>query len=231
MKQPNYDELLKEGLIRYKEQEFAHIPPEDEIDHVFSPKYLKAKEKLLKSLDKPYRRFTDTAAKRIAIVAACLILALSSLLAVGAVREKVVEFFYSVFDKYTTVDFLENDINNKKEIETNYIFTRIPKDYIAKDYIVNPALTYLSWENSDSQWLVFEQKLLRSESFVNTEDTQIVEKVVNDTPCISFEQSGSYVYYWEFDGYGFMLTYPIDLGEEFAASVIGNLVKIDQTAQ
>ena len=32
----DYDKILKEGLVRYKELEFADIPPEDEIEHNFS---------------------------------------------------------------------------------------------------------------------------------------------------------------------------------------------------
>ncbi len=46
-----YDEILKHGLIRYKEREFAIIPPENEIKYNFSEKFAVSKQELSDSSD------------------------------------------------------------------------------------------------------------------------------------------------------------------------------------
>ncbi len=225
MNQAKYDKILREGLIRYKELEFADIPPEDEIEHVFSEKYTKAMDKLIESIDKPYRRFTDTAAKRIAIIAACLILALSSILAVGAVREKLVEFFYSVFDTHTSISTVD-DKDAKDFIEINYTIPNVPEGYSLIKSTVNEFSSGFLWENSDELSIYLDQQLLPINFSLNSEDSAVNELIVNDVPCIYVEKDDAYVYYWEFEGYGFELCYPIELGTEFAENTIGKLIPV-----
>lgn len=59
-----YQELLIRGLTKFKEWEFSTVPNENEIEHIFSDKYLKAKEKLLNKVGRSYWKYVIRLLKR-----------------------------------------------------------------------------------------------------------------------------------------------------------------------
>ncbi len=223
----NYDEALRKGLIDYKLLELSHVPPENEINHVFSEKYLKAKARLLRKLKKQHLKHTNTVVKRVAVIIACCFIAATSALSVEAVRNKIVEFFYNVFDTHTEI--VSDDSEKRTTVETYYTLAYIPEGYTVDIEDVNSNGVYFTAKNNNSQQISFEQALSYDSllSF-DSENTDVIETIINKTPCIMIKQNFDYIFYWEFDGYGFTLTYPDDLGENFAEEVIGKLVKVEK---
>ncbi len=218
-----YDILIKNLLEKCYEIEFSDIPPENEIEYEFSEKFNNDMNKLIKRVGKPYFRLINTTAKKIAVIAACIALLAVSLLSVSAVREKLVEFFYEVFDTHTLVIVDEDSQND--QIKTYYTISNIPKDYVLA-YENNDVIIWgLVWECPDKKSIIFDQVLSKDFLGLNSEDAEVEEVMVNETPCLQMKQERNYIYYWEFDGYSFSLTYDVSLGEEFAQQVIGKLVE------
>ena len=94
--QDNYDILLIKGLTKLKEIEFSFVPNKDEIEYTFSDKYIKSKKQLLKRMSHSYWKYTNTVAKKVAVIIITLILTFSSLMSVDAIREKLLDFVFNI---------------------------------------------------------------------------------------------------------------------------------------
>ncbi len=234
MKLNQYDDILRTGLKTFVHAEFANIPPENEIDYTFSEKYEKEKAKLLAKIDRHLWKYTNTVAKRVAIIVLCFLVAATSLFSVEAIRGKILEFFYSVFDTYTVVDFKEcsvaddNDNYTKTQQQSQnqfYMIANIPEGYTTITKNVSENHAFFVWKNADNQTISFEQCIGKNSININTEGAQPAEKTINGIPCLVVNQSYGYTYCWQYENYSFLLSYPLELGEEYAESIIGKLAE------
>lgn len=222
-----YQELLIRGLIKFKEWEFSTVPNENEIEHIFSDKYLKAKENLLDKLGRSYWKYVNTVAKKVAIIILTIIIAFSSLMTVDSIRERVVNFVVNVYKTFANIE--ANNILPPLSIETFYSISSAPKGFNQYYFNHSELLCSTYWRSSKSENIVLTQ-FSPSRSFkFNSEHGELSEIIINSTPCfVCKNKKLNYYYcYWEFDGYRFELMYPIDLGEEFMSDVVGKLVEID----
>lgn len=220
-----YQELLIRGLTKFKEWEFSTVPNENEIEHIFSDKYLKAKEKLLNKLGHSYWKYVNTIAKKVAIIILTLIVVLSSLMSVEAIREKVINFVFKIYSTFTEIEYF--DQNNSKYIDTYYSIHQLPKTYTKIFTNSNESISTTYWSNASQEDIILVQNLTSTKHAFNSEHGDISEVIINDTPCLVCKNQTLYCCYWEFDGYRFELVYPLDLGEEFMSDVVGKLVEID----
>lgn len=219
-----YDELLIQGLTKLMELEFSHVSEIRNVDYIFSNKYKRNKDKLIKNLGHSYWKFINTAAKKVAVIVVALIIAFSSLMTVDAFRKKIVDFAYEVYKTFTTIYSYKD---SSVYLEKNYSLKVIPTGYnfsIFNDY---KKLKTIMWHNEYNEMIILTQaNPLKSHHF-NTEYGELNETIINDTPCLICKTNTDYFCYWEFDGYRFELIYPTDLGKEFMSEVVGNLVEID----
>lgn len=220
-----YQELLIRGLTKFKEWEFSTVPNENEIDHIFSDKYLKAKEKLLNKLGHSYWKHVNTVAKKVAIIILTIIIAFSSLMTVDSIREKVVNFVVNIYNTFAQIE--ANHINSPATIEIFYSIPSIPEGFKQYSLNRNELLSSTFWRNDKMENITFTQVSVSRVHKFNSEHGKISEIVINNTPCLVCKTGTDFFCYWEFDGYRFELVYPIDLGEEFMSEVVGKLVEID----
>ncbi len=223
MTNKDYDELIRQGLAEYFNIEFSDVPPEDEIEHEFSEKYLREKEKLIRKVGTSYWRYVNTAAKKVAVIMITFIIAFSSLMSVDAVREKIVDFVYTIFETFTEID--SNNNTYKSKIDRCYT-TEFVSEYFS-DVVIDKTenRVIMRWESAKKGDIYLSQFSSASTQIFNSEDAELKETIINDTPCLVCENEASYFCYWEFDGYRFELIYPIELGEEFMSTVVGHLVE------
>ena len=74
---------------------------------------------------------------------------------------------------------------------------------------------------------MFTQRIEISHFTFDSENGELKEEIINDTPCLVCETNSDYFCYWEFDGYRFELVYPKELGREFMSEVVGNLIEVE----
>ncbi len=224
MTNKDYDELIKQGLAEYFNLEFSDVPPENEIEHEFSEKYLREKEKLIRKVGTSYWKYVNTVAKRAAVIIVTFIIAFSSLMSVEAVREKLVDFVYTIFETFTEVDYKEQiDDSN---IEKYYTADKLDDVYFVTENRTKVNNT-INWFNSEVGDIYLSQYSNVSSQIFNSENAELTETIINDTPCLVCENEVSYFCYWEFDGYRFELIYPVELGEDFKSTVVGHLVEAE----
>lgn len=219
-----YDDLMIESLRKLKDLEFSHNYENEKLDYEFSKEYIKHKEKLIKSVGRPYWKFINTATKKVAIIIVALIIAFSSLMTVDAFRENVINFIYEIYNTFTSI---QGKLIDEKNLNKNYILANIPLNF--KNIIFNKteSSNSFAWINSQDKMIIFSQVPLTEIQQFNTEFGTLTETIINNTPCLTCKTNTDYFCYWEFDGYRFELIYPLDLGEEFMSEVVGNLVEID----
>lgn len=224
MKSNNFDNVLIQGLYEIKEFEFSKVPPEDEIEHTFSEKYIKERNKIIRQLGQPYYKFINTTLKKVAIIILTLIIAFSSLMTVDAFREKLLEFIYRTFSTHTVID---SGINYTDKIEKHYSIPFIPDNYsetFSKESVNTSTKKY---ESNNHNTIIFIQTIKTNTILFDSEDGKQQEEIINNIPCLTCENKSKYYCYWEFDGYRFELVYPKELGKQFMSDVVGKLIEIE----
>ena len=219
-----YDKLLKQGLIKLKEIEFNDVPKEEEIEHDFSDKYLKSKEKLINKLSRSYWKYINTAAKKVAVIIISFIIAFSSLMTVDAFRETVINFIVTMYEAFGKV---ENNLWSDNHINSFYSVINAFSEHTKVASHCNESIYTQLWITKDKYLISLNQVPANTPNQFDSEHGELREIIVNDTPCLTCKTNADYFCYWEFDGYRFELIYPIDFGEEFMSEVVGHLVEVD----
>ena len=118
---------FKDALRKVVSSEFANIPEdENSIDYVFSERFNKKMEKLLKAQKKVYWKFINTAAKRVAIIFLVFIALFTTACSIKEIREPVVRFIIETYEKFNQY-FFEGDTTD--EISYEYKIKNIPDGF------------------------------------------------------------------------------------------------------
>ena len=100
-------EVLEEALRRYCSVYCDQYPRyEGEID--LGDDYENYMNNLIKRSKNPFQRYFNTIGKRVAGIAAALLIVFSCSMTVSAVREPVVEFFTNIHEKFVEIFFDES---------------------------------------------------------------------------------------------------------------------------
>ena len=108
----------------------------------FSEKYERYMARLLRAQKKPWWQYTNTVAKKVAVIALVILLTFGASMSVSAVRKPVVEFIVNVYERFVEIFFGEDDIAEAScELETIYTLGKLPEGYelvecqIRKNYV------------------------------------------------------------------------------------------------
>ena len=105
MAESNFEKALYEALV--PEYETAMQDVDDE--HEFSPEFEKKMKKLINRRRKPYYRIINTAGKKVACAAVIVIAASSvTIMNVDALRNVFSDFFIGIYEKFSTVQPVED---------------------------------------------------------------------------------------------------------------------------
>ncbi len=218
-----YTKLLVSGLSKLKENEFAHVPQEKEIEHAFSESFFRTKAKLLNRIDRSYWRYVNSLTSKVAVILITMVLAFSCLLSVDAVREKMVDFAFKIYSTFSEVRM--GNIDRKEFIEKFYTISCVPETFIESIVNISNVATTFAWTNEKDQDIVFNQSLESVSHTFNSEHGEVKEIIINGTECLVCKNDSIYICYWKDDKYMFQFLYPLELGEEFMSEVVGKLVE------
>ncbi len=200
-----FDALLKEALQKYA-LDYIDDSGIDTTPHEFSPEFEKKMQKLIVSMDKPKRSRCKITMKRIATVAACLLVVSSvTVMSVDALREKVLGFFIEDYGKDSIIKIDESN-SALETIEDIYEITYDLSDYeiIYKDYDDVHRIT--TYRNGDS-FVKFSQTVKENfNSFYNTEDAEMINTEINGCEAVYFKNNhGDDILIWNNTDYVFSI--------------------------
>jgi len=180
----------------------------------FSPKFERKMERLLRAYRKPYYPMVNTNFKKAALaMAVVLILMITTVFSVSALREPVIRFFVEVYEKFSHVFF-----HHKPEeqfpatLEVYYAPTWLPEGYKEDIDKALDAIFFceMIYANGDSDELVFKQyTITSSELYIDTEDVQVHTVFVNGNEGIYFSNKEIQHLTWNDEQYGFSVSGPI----------------------
>lgn len=156
---------------KYKETEIQDVE--------FSSIFEKKMEKLINRQKKPYFYLINTVAKRIAIIIAVIIIALTStVLSVDALREKIKNFVIETFDNFSIISQVEPS-SNTDVIEEYYIPSYIPTGYEISQKTRGTNDSFILYKNNNGDIIYFTQiNLNYKQAYIDTQDC-IIEEIDN----------------------------------------------------
>lgn len=186
-------------------------------------------DNLIRRSKNPFQRYFNTAGRRVAGIAATMLIAFSCSMTVKAVREPVVEFFTNIYEKLVEIFFGEDDIAKAPDtIETVYTLGFIPDGYEVDRFIIDDSATSMLWRNAQGDMIVLSQGVLDGSFTVDVEESNcdIIER--NGKKIVYAEKYGRRYFFWNSTEYEFSLTVSSNISEDEVFALIDSLKKYNQ---
>lgn len=149
---------LIEALRAVASAEFEHIPKTDaEIDYHFSALFMKRMERLFRNQKKPYWKFINTVGKRVAVVAAAVLILFATACSIKPIREPMVRFFTEVCETFTAY-FFESD-TEEKAIEREYRLDPVPEGFTEVSRVEMDPIIVTKYESTNGDLIEIRQTL------------------------------------------------------------------------
>ena len=201
---PGY-EKLKEAF-RLSNKDFLNsieLAPEDDV--CFSSRYEKKMVRLIKRQKLPYWKYVNTVGKKIAVFAIVFMMLFSLSMTIEAVREPVVRFVVSVFDKFSELFVDESEIKNAPDkIEEVYTFGVLPDEFEETLFTVSNDFVTSCWSSGELKIELF-QYVLDGKFSLDIEDVDAVTVYYNNIEIRCLAKNNITHAIWRDNKYAFEL--------------------------
>ena len=210
--------ILQQAATEAQRREMEILGKEIDLSepHLFSDDYNRKMDKLLKFSRKPYFSFVNTVGKRAAVIIIALITALSiTTFSVKALREPVVNFIISVYEKFSNILFHSDEADNSfpTTIEEFYWPEYLPNGYVEIENINLINVIEITYSNGTDD-LIFEQYIISSAQIgADTEGTEIETLTVDGKEVLFFVNKGINRIIWTDGLYGYRISGVFDKDE------------------
>ncbi len=211
-------EVLKIALLNVEREELRLLDSLPDENYEFSDEH-KAR---MKRMVYKYDHSNKTMPKKLSIILVAAILAITLIMSISAIRIPVVNFFVEIYESFISI-FIDsdntNETNNTHEI---YMPQYIPKHYKQSRCFSNNYNVITTWINEyDNNKITINQNILNvSQSFIDFENSDYSELVINEQKFYYMVKNGNVTYLWHYDQYIFTLTCPETLGLEEIEKII-----------
>ena len=214
---------LKEAL-KLSDQVYLekNSPTEEEI--VYSEKYSKCMNRLLRRMQSPVRRFFIKPARRVAGIAVALMIFIGSLTVVA--EGNVLHWFSEFYESHVKIYFEDDDIQKAPStLETIYMPTYIPENYTTKTVYHNSLNTIfqIQWTAENGDYISFNQSILDGEETLDIEETEYCEVYHGEMTYLYIKKYGLIQYIWNTNEYMFNLTIDKNYSEEENWKIIDSI--------
>lgn len=188
------------------EQFAAAVKPVD-----YSPAFERKMDRLIRAQRKPYFPLVNTSFKRAFLAATiAVIMLITMVFSVSALREPVVRFFVEVYETFSQV-VLHHEPEDEfpAMLETYYEPTWLPSGYQEKvDQRVDAAI-FCEWTYMDDNGnaLIFKQYTITSTALlIDTEGTQSEQVTVNGNAALFYSNKDIQHLMWSDGAYGYLVS-------------------------
>lgn len=199
---PGY-EKLKEAF-RLSNKDFLgsiELVPEENV--CFSPRYEKKMVRLIKRQKRPYWKYVNTVGKKIAVIAIAFMMLFGLSMTIKAVREPVVSFIVTVFDKFSELFVDKSETQNAPDkIEEVYTLTDLPEGYLETFFDNSEKTVEFQWRNEENI-IVFQQNILKSKTTFDIEDSNVSKYYKNGCEIFYISKNNTTKIFWRTNFYSF----------------------------
>ncbi len=223
---------FEQALLDVILEEFATIPSENEIDITVSLNFQKTCEQLLKRARHGVVSRVGIAFRRAIIIAAIIAALITTAMAVPAIREATIQFFFRNEGTHYEFSFDPEQAATAPDVaEKIYRATYIPKGYtqITAD-ISFAGAGYIWLDESGEGYIMFNQYIIPEDnnSGPNAEGTATEILNLNGYEVFCVHDEGT-MYYWTNNEYFFELYCDAKVSEEVMQQIFLN-IEVDETA-
>ena len=222
-----YDDNFRKALFDALTPEYKQILDDASDTHEFSVEFERKMQKLIKRRNKPYYKIINTVGKRVACIIVIVLLASSvTVLSVDALRNAVADFFVNIYEKFSTVQSVNEDKTAPTTIEDIYAITYDLSDYDViyeeKDnYSYN--ITYIK-DDVVIDFLQYTKDMY--DQNVNTEDAEISTISITSKEAIIFLDNQSY-YHLIWDNGDYILNIRSNIDEDALICIAESVQKVE----
>ena len=212
--------LIDAALAEAEESEGKEYSPTD--------RFKLALNKALKSrgFDPFYTFFAIKRRRALAIIAA-VAAALALTMSVGAIRERVVNFFIEIFDTYAVITTDKNP-DYPKTIKEQYAPSYIPEGFVLNNTSEHSLIFCIEWKNNNDQYIFFKQ--ITKNSKMNINATRVEEiSIFKENDGISWKSSGLRSVSFETNGYYFVIDVDSAVSEDEIIKIAKSIEKYEFT--
>jgi len=183
-------------------------------ERTFSPAFEQRMNRLICAQSKPYYRFVNTTPKKALLaLAAAILLMITMMFSVSALREPVVRFIVEVYEKFSHV-FIhqEEEAQFPATLEVYYAPTWLPEGYQedVEQLVDIPNLCERAFINESDYDIRFKQYTLTGTvSRIDTEGVSLKSVTVSGNEGLFFSNKGFQYLEWNDGQYGFSLVGPM----------------------
>ena len=203
--------LIKEALLEEDLKEMAIIDALPDEEFVFSEKYKKEMQKLLNRHKKHTNSTNRFVPKRLVGVLAAILITLTLMMSISAIREPVVKFIVNVYENFISI-FVEEDegVKTPETIEKIYL-----PSYEIRGFHIQSTKNYditaiTNWINDDNKIVILEQSILEDyyQAFIDNESMDY--RMINLNTCETYytEKNNNYCFVWSNGEYMFKMKFP-----------------------
>ena len=211
---------FQQALVDSVLKEYADIPDEKDLPNVFSEKFQNWADVFQKRKSTKRMR-TITVMKRILIAALIAVLLAGAAMAVPAVRQAVIDFFFHEDDIQIGITFdPEQAATAPDEIDEFYTIGYIPQKFALTMDIYELDCAYAWWANEEGNWISFTQCIIPKNSQQDRWWGYDVEESVRRTILIGdylveiIDGDENYKLVWTNNEHLFTLELPYSIDEE-----------------
>ena len=217
-------EYLERAFDKIHKLYLEENPPiEGEV--VYSPKYIKAINKLLGKKETKKIKFFGSIGKRIVATIVALMLVVGGGIGVYAFREPIVKFITEIKDKFVEIFFCEADVSKAPaEIETVYTLGYVPDGYELESRENMGVKARLIWSNGEDE-IVLTQRLLSNNETFDNEESGFRTLYANEIQIFAADKNGDINLYWNNEEYTFRLKFTDNISDEECLKIINSLTE------
>ena len=194
------NEVFRKAIGEALHPEFAAMIP-DHGEHIFSEKFERKMEKLIRRRRKPYYSLISTSRRRAAcIIVMFLVVSFTTVMSVEALRKPFLDFLSSIFSDHTTIEsVLDLDGDYPETIEERYMISAGLEEYeLESNEYRNYIYNYYYKSKTDNRIIIFSQiAVKRYVSNINTENSSITNVRIGNIDAVGFyDNQGYYTLIW-----------------------------------
>ena len=181
----------------------------------FSPKFERKMDRLLRAQRKPYYPLVNTGFKKAVLaMVVVLILMITMVFSVSALREPVIRFFVEVYEKFSQVFFQppQEEEYFPATLEVYYAPTWLPEGYHedADRILAVINLCQRFYVSETGNEIMIRQYTISSSALrIDTEDVQSKQAIVNGNAGLAYSNKGIQNLTWNEGEYGFSISGPV----------------------
>ena len=225
----NQIKLLKEALLEEDLREMAIIDALPDEEFVFSEKYKKEMQKLLIKHKKYTRNANRFIPKRLVGVLAAILITLTLMMSISAIREPVIKFIVNVYENFISIFVEDEGAKPPQEIEHICLPTDGIQGYSIQSSYNQGKISSTVWINENNEVIFLEQSILENnyQAFLDNESTYYKTTIVDIYEIFYIEKNSSFGVVWSNGEYMFKMLFPNTIEFEEIEDIIRSFETVE----